>query len=256
MTDERAADPATAQTWSAEGYQRNAGFVPAYGVPLVERLSPRGGERVLDLGCGDGILSERIAAAGATVVGVDSAPDMIEAARARGIDARAGSGEALAFEAEFDAVFSNAALHWMRRADAVLAGVQRALKPGGRFVAELGGHGCVAAIVVAVSAVLARHGAPFVHPWFFPTPVEYRALLEAHGFEVSHLELYPRPTPLPTGMRGWLETFAGPMLAPLSPEARPRALDAVTELLAPVLRDSQGNWTADYVRLRVVASKP
>ena len=245
-----------AQTWSAEGYQRNAAFVPAYGVPLVERLAPRAGERILDLGCGDGILSERIAAAGASVVGLDSSPDMVQAARARGIDARQANGEALAFDAEFDGVFSNAALHWMRRADAVLAGVHRALKPGGRFVAEFGGHGCVAAIVVATSAVLARHDVPFVHPWFFPTAAEYRALLEAQGFEVRHLELYPRPTALPTGMRGWLETFAGPMLAPLSPEARSRALDAITELLAPVLRDTHGNWTADYVRLRVVASKP
>ncbi len=245
-----------AQTWSAEGYRKNAAFVPAYGVPLVERLAPLAGERILDLGCGDGVLSERIAAAGASVIGLDSAPDMVRAARARGIEAREANAEALAFDAEFDAVFSNAALHWMPRADSVLAGVYRALKPGGRFVAEFGGHGCVAAIVVAISAVLARHGMPFVHPWFFPTAAEYRALLEARGFQVLHLELYPRPTALPTGMRGWLETFAGPMLAPLSPEARTPVLDETTELLAPVLRDSQGNWTADYVRLRVVASKP
>ncbi|HMJ13662.1 MAG TPA: methyltransferase domain-containing protein, partial [Polyangiaceae bacterium] len=171
----------------------------------------------------------------------------------RGVDARVVDGERLVFDQEFDAVFSNAALHWMRRPDVVLAGVRRALRPGGRFVAEFGGHGCVAAIVVAISAVLARHAAGFVHPWFFPTPDEYRALLEAHGFGVEHLELYPRPTPLPTGMRGWLETFAGPMLAELSPELRVRVLDETTALLAPVLCDSSGNWTADYVRLRVVA---
>jgi trans-aconitate methyltransferase len=256
MVRDEAARSAPAQTWSADGYQRNAAFVPAYGLPLVERLAPRPGERILDLGCGDGILTAAIAAAGAGVVGLDSSQEMIDAARARGIDAHVANGEELGFDAEFDAVFSNAALHWMRRADAVLSGIHRALKPGGRFVAELGGHGCVAAIVVAVSAVLARHGAPFAHPWFFPTVAEYGALLEQRGFAVTHLELYPRPTPLPTGMRGWLETFAGPMLTPLPAAARPGLLDEITALLAPVLCDSRGNWTADYVRLRVVASKP
>src|SRR5687768_8281025 len=118
------------QTWSADGYQRNAAFVPAYGLPLVERLAPRPGERVLDLGCGDGVLSAAIVAAGASVVGLDSSEDMIDAARARGIDVRVANGEELRFDAEFDAVFSNAALHWMRGADAVLSGVHRALKPG------------------------------------------------------------------------------------------------------------------------------
>ena len=128
------------QHWSAERYAATAHFVPAFGGPVVELLDPQPGERILDLGCGDGVLTEKIGAIGATVVAVDAAPDMVAAAKARGLDARVIPGQSLAFEGEFDAVFSNAALHWMRPQEAVLDGVRRALKPGARFVAEMGGH--------------------------------------------------------------------------------------------------------------------
>src|SRR5215469_14834213 len=134
------------QYWSAERYAATANFVPTLGTPVVTLLDPRPGERILDLGCGDGVLTERIVAAGAGVVAVDAAPDMVAAARARGLDARVVPGQGLAFDAEFDAVFSNAALHWMRPPEAVLAGVHRALRPSGRFVAEMGGHNNTAAI--------------------------------------------------------------------------------------------------------------
>ncbi len=146
------------QHWSAQRYAETAHFVPALGTPVLELLAPEPGERILDLGCGDGVLTEKIVAAGATVVAVDAAPDMVAAARARGLDARVVAGQDLVFDHEFDAVFSNAALHWMRPAEAVLAGVHRALKPGGRFVGEMGGHNNTAAIMVAISAVLARRG--------------------------------------------------------------------------------------------------
>jgi trans-aconitate methyltransferase len=124
------------QHWSARRYAETAHFVPELGAPVLELLAPRGGERILDLGCGDGVLTERILAAGALVVAVDAAPDMIAAARARGIDARIMQGQHLTFDHEFDAVFSNAALHWMRPPDGVLAGVRRALKPGGALSAR------------------------------------------------------------------------------------------------------------------------
>ena len=127
------------QHWSAERYAATAHFVPAFGAPVVELLAPQPGERILDLGCGDGVLTAKIAAAGAQVVAVDAAPDMVAAAKAKGLDAHVVPGQRLAFEREFDAVFSNAALHWMHPTEAVLAGVARALKPGGRFVAEMGG---------------------------------------------------------------------------------------------------------------------
>src|SRR5580658_3343181 len=111
------------QHWSAARYAATAHFVPAFGAPVVELLDPRPGERILDLGCGDGVLTTRIAAAGADVVAVDAAPDMVAAAKAKGLDARVIPGQSLAFEHEFDAVFSNAGLHWMHPQEAVLAGV-------------------------------------------------------------------------------------------------------------------------------------
>ena len=164
------------------------------------------------------------------------------------------AGERLTFDAEFDAVFSNAALHWMTDPDAVLAGVHRALVPGGRFVGEFGGHGNVAAIRVAVAAVLTARGAdPEPQPWYFPTAAAWGERLRRHGFGVDDVALFPRPTPLPTGIEGWLDTFAGGWLERLTAELRPAAKADVIRFLRPVLCDEEGLWTADYVRLRFVA---
>ena len=240
------------QQWSPADYRQHAAFVPALGAPIAARLDAQPGERILDLGCGDGVLTLDIAAMGATVVGVDASAAMVEAARARGVDARVLDATMLPFDSEFDAVFSNAVLHWIPDAGAVLAGVARALRPGGRFVAEFGGHGNVAAIAVAVRAVLGARRIPFRWPWYYPTADEYRAKLEAAGFEVRDIALVPRPTPLPTGMAGWLQTFGGALLAPLAPALREDVTREIVELLQPVLCDSEGRWTADYVRLRVV----
>ncbi|MEZ5932905.1 MAG: methyltransferase domain-containing protein [Alphaproteobacteria bacterium] len=246
------------QRWQAETYQRHAGFVPLLGAPVLDLLAPRPGERILDLGCGDGALTEKLCAAGAEVQGVDASEAMIEAARRRGLDARVLDGHRLDFDQRFDAVFSNAALHWMLDPDAVIAGVHRALRPGGRFVGEFGGHGNVAAITVAVLAVLERRGidGAAVSPWYFPTPDAYRARLEAGGFEVVSIDLIPRPTPLPTDMAGWLEIMAGAFFAALEPGDRQAALDEAIRLLRPCLQDDQGRWTADYVRLRFHARRP
>src|SRR5579871_4957402 len=208
------------QHWSAARYAATAHFVPAYGAPVVELLAPQPGERILDLGCGDGVPTEKIAAAGAVVVAVDAAPDMVAAARARGLDARVVPGQSLAFEREFDAVFSNAALHWMHPAEAVLAGVARALKPGGRFVAEMGGHNNTAAIQVGIAAVLARRGldASRLSPWHFPSAAAFRQKLEAAGFAVREIELIPRPTVLASGIEAWLDNFTEDFFAPLERE--------------------------------------
>jgi trans-aconitate methyltransferase len=245
-----------AQSWSAEAYARNARFVADLGQPVIELLAPRPGERILDLGCGDGALTTKLVAAGATVVGADASAELVAAARALGLDARIADGQALVFGPEFDAVFSNAALHWMKQPDAVIDGVRRALRPGGRFVGEFGGHGNVAAIVTALVAALNARGLDGAAriPWFFPTPAEYSAKLEAQGFRVDSIGLVPRPTPLPTGMRGWLDTFANPLLDGIAGAARTEILDEVEALLAPSLRDQSGNWTADYVRLRFAAT--
>ncbi|MFZ0137956.1 MAG: methyltransferase domain-containing protein [Candidatus Sulfotelmatobacter sp.] len=249
----------SSQNWSAADYAANAHFVPALGQPVLDLLQPQPDERILDLGCGDGILTEKLVALGASVIGVDNSPDMIAAARRRGIDARMMDARSLTFENEFDAVFSNAALHWVKDdPDAPVVGAFRALVAGGRFVGELGGHGCVGAITVALVATLERRGirdAVSLIPWYFPTVDEYEVRLRRAGFVPRSVQLLSRPTPLPTGMRGWLETFVNPFCAALAPSERDDFLDEVTALLKPVLCDSQGHWTADYMRLRFAAIK-
>ena len=252
------------QAWNADDYAVKGRFVATLAAPVVELLSPQRGERILDLGCGDGALTESLTAAGSIVTGVDTSPAMLRAARARGLDARLASGDALTFLREFDAVFSNAALHWMPNAAAVLACVARALKPGGRFVAEMGGLGNIAAIRVALQAVLNEYGidAEQAANSFYPSAAEYRALLEAAGFAVERIELIPRPTPLPSGpdgasgMDGWLETFRNGVLDHLPAPDRAAAKAKVVALLQPVLCDANGNWTADYLRLRFKATLP
>lgn len=243
--------------FSAAGYARHGSFVPELAGEVFRLLAPQPGERILDLGCGDGALTARIAAAGARVTGVDNSPELIAAARARGLDVIQGDGQALEFDAEFDAVFSNAALHWMLRPGEVLRGVHRALKPGGRFVGEFGGKGNVASIVAALAAVLEQNGMDGEQgqPWYFPSADEYREQLERHGFEVCSIEAVERPTPLPTGMDGWLDTFARPILTLVPETAREEVKSQAVERLRPALADASGQWTADYVRLRFLASR-
>jgi SAM-dependent methyltransferase len=242
------------QTWNAQRYAEHAHFVPALGQPLIDLLKLQPGERILDLGCGDGVLSKRIADLGGFVVGADSSSEMVDAAKKRGVDARLMDAHDLRFNSEFDAVFCNASLHWMKRdPDAVIAGVKRALKPGGRFVAEMGGHGNVAAIAVALLAILERHGIrdpALANPWYYPTVDAYRGRLERAGFNVECMELIPRPTVLPTGMKAWLETFALSIFHRLPERERELALGETVEMLRPVLCDEKEQWTADYVRLR------
>jgi trans-aconitate methyltransferase len=246
------------QTWNPRQYADNARFVAELGRPLLELLAPRPGERILDLGCGDGVLTRALADLGCDVVGVDASPEMAAAARALGIEARVMDGRALAFAAEFDAVFSNAALHWMQPPDRVLAGVWRALKPGGRFVAEMGGAGNCAAIVSALETALRRRGLDpeRLNPWYFPSVAEYSARLEAQGFAVESIGLFSRPTPLPGDVVGWLETFAQSFTAALPEAERAGFLEEVAATCRPRLCDGEGRWTADYVRLRFSATKP
>jgi trans-aconitate methyltransferase len=249
--------PPHGQHWDPERYARNARFVTDLGQPVLELLAPRPGERILDLGCGDGPLTLKIMQAGARVLGLDASAEQIAAARARGVDAVVGDAMALEFDRDFDAVFSNAALHWMKRPEAVIDGVWRALEPGGRFVGEFGGEGNVARIRAALIAALERRGidGAAADPWYFPAPEAYRAKLEARGFEVTAIELLPRPTPLPGAMDDWLQTFAEPFIKALALADRPAFLAEVSRALRPKLF-TEGSWTADYVRLRFRAIKP
>jgi SAM-dependent methyltransferase len=242
-----------AQSWNAADYAANARFVSDLGQAVLELLAPRAGERILDVGCGDGALTEKIAYAGASVVGVDPAPDFVAAAVTRGIDARRVDAQALPFDAEFDAVFTNAVLHWIPDLDAALRGIRRALKHGGRFVGECGGHGNVAAVSTALQAVALRHGVRAQLPWRYPTANDFIARLIAAGFRPVSVEVIPRPTPLAAGMAAWLRTFAGPIFEQLPGEVRAAALDETVDLLRWSLCDEQDNWTADYVRLRFAA---
>ena len=245
-----------AQSWNPDRYAKNARFVADLGAPLVDLLAPKRDETILDLGCGDGILTLKLSQLGCRVVGVDSSPELIAAARRLGLDVRVAVGEKLEFSAEFDAVFTNAALHWMKRADDVIAGVRAALKPGGRFVGEFGGQGCVRTIRNALVAALERRGIDGESrvPWYFPTPGDYATRLERAGFRVDSIALFPRPTPLPGDVTGWLETFGESFTSALQPESRRAYLEEVRAALEPQLRDAGGTWIADYVRLRFMAT--
>ena len=244
--------------WDPDRYQRQFGYVSGMAGDLVELLGPRPGEVVCDLGCGTGELAAAIAASGARVLALDSDPAMVAAARRRLGEDRVllADGHAFTLAEPVDAVFSNAALHWMDAPAEVIARVRAALRPGGRFVAELGGAGNIAAILDALGAALAEAGLPEpACPWFFPTLGEYASLLEAAGFRVARMEHFLRPTPLeggPDGLADWMAMFGGALVQGVPAELLPRVLARMTELAAPALRDGD-RFVADYWRLRFLA---
>jgi len=245
------------QTWDPVAYGKDGAFVHELAGGALEWLAPQPGEQILDLGCGDGQLTQRIAASGAIVTAIDASPDMVAATRARGIPADEGSAESLPYpDRAFDAVFSNAVLHWVRGQDEMMTQVRRVLRPGGRFVAEMGGHGNIAAIRVAFAAVLARHEFAELGERgnYYPTPEAYSRRFERRGFHVDRIIHFPRPTPLGEGgMQGWLRTFCRGALQALPEQFRDTVVDETCVLLAPALCDEDGHWTADYVRLRFIA---
>jgi trans-aconitate methyltransferase len=244
-------------TWDAGRYESECDFVHERAGDLVDLLDPAPGERVLDVGCGTGHLTAEIDRRADGAIGADSAPDMLATAREKhpGTAFVRADARALPFEAAFDAAFSNATLHWVPEADqpAALESAYRALKPGGRFVAELGGVGNVGRIARALRAELEARGHPADSPWYFPSVGTYAGALEDAGFEVRLARLFDRPTEI-EGMAPWLRMFGDSFLAGLDDAEREAVVGAVVERLRGDLR-SDGVWYADYRRLRFVAVK-
>jgi trans-aconitate 2-methyltransferase len=248
--------PTPPQTWDVDRYQTQHRFVWEYGESLIDLLAPQPGERILDLGCGTGELTQIIAETGALVEGIDADPAMIAQARRQvpGIPFRIADACTLTVDQPVDAIFSNAVLHWISDPVAVVQAVTQALKPGGRFVAEFGGRGNVQAIITAVEAALQQPAQPL---WYFPSLAEYASLLEASGLDVTYATLFDRPTPLQDGDRGlanWLKMFGLPLFQGRSPEQIAALLPQIEARLKPQLYQNQG-WIADYRRLRVAAFK-
>lgn len=243
--------------WNVDDYHKHAAYVSASGQNLLALLHPRAGERVLDIGCGDGELAEQIQQKGCAVVGIDASPQMVAAAEKRGIDARVMRAEDLNYHEQFDAVFSNAALHWMPNADKVLRNVHRALRPGGRFCAEMGARGNVGIIMRALYARLAERGldGDRYNLWYFPGRDEYESRLKHAGFSIASIEVFERPTLLPTDISGWLLTFAKNFLRDIPAHEHEAFAQRVMADTADTLRGRGGEWYADYVRLRFHACK-
>ena len=246
--------------WDSALYDSKHSFVSSFGEDMIALLAPQAGERILDLGCGTGHLAHKIAGFGTTVVGMDHSPTMIAQAQQHypELTFMVGSGEDFAFDTPFDAIFSNAALHWMKNADAVVGCIAQALRPGGRFVAELGGKTNIDNIYAALVAAIEAAGQPppLESPWFFPSIGEYAALLEKHGFMVTYAALFPRPTPLEgeDGMRNWMHMFADHLLRDLPAATHDPIIASVEQQLRPTMFQD-GQWLADYVRLRIIANK-
>ena len=246
----------SSQNWDAAQYADNARFVSDLGAPVLDLLAPKPGQRVLDIGCGDGALTARIVAAGAEVLAIDHSDSQIKAAIKIGLDAHRMDALDLTFEAEFDAVFSNAVLHWIQPPAQGVANVARALKPGGRFVGEFGGAGNVEKIKMALIEALDARGlhGEGANPWYFPTAEAYSKLLADHGFNVESAELIPRPTPLPGRMADWIKTLAQDFVNPVPVAEQDDFLKGVEEKLSSELLNDKGIWSADYVRLRFAAT--
>ena len=245
--------------WNANLYDDKHSFVWKLAAGVLELLDTKPGERILDLGCGTGHLTGKLAEAGAHVVGVDRSEEMIRQAREaypsllfKVMDARE-----LDLDGPFDAVFSNATLHWIKEPERVITSIARLLRPGGRFVAEFGGRGNTGELLKAVDRAWPKLSlpGPAPHPWYYPTIAEYSGLLEKNGFETTYAILFDRPTPLDDGehgLRNWLDMFGASFVENLPESARDQLKYEIERELRPALF-LDGRWVMDYRRLRISA---
>lgn len=247
--------------WNASFYDNNHAFVSNYGNDLIELLHPKQGERILDLGCGTGDLANMLHGLKTTVVGVDASENMIEQAESKypHIPFSVMDATRLTFDNEFDAVFSNAVLHWIKTPEAVLQSIFKSLKTGGRFVAEFGGAGNVRAITDALIQQIHAANIPYTEdqfPWYFPTIGQYTQLLESVGFEVCYALHFSRPTKLDgeDGLKNWLEMFSPSLFEQVEADVKAHIFNITTEQLKPKLYRNE-NWYADYKRIRIIAIK-
>jgi trans-aconitate methyltransferase len=242
--------------WNPATYARDARFVAELGQPLLELLTPKNGEIIMDLGCGDGALTEKIAQA-VSVVGTDTSFAQARAAKERGLSIVVVDGHNLCFKRQFDAVFTNAALHWMQQPEKVVQGVCQCLKTGGRFVGEFGAKGNVETVRSALHQTLRRRGIDplAIDPWYFPSAEDFSNLLVNSTFTVRSIDVIQRPTQLPGELVDWLEIFAQPFTNALEEDQRRSFLDEVCQRSETALRDANKRWTLDYVRLRFAAVK-
>lgn len=247
-------DPKITDVWDVERYQARHSYVWEYANSLIELLAPQPHERIVDLGCGTGHLTARIAESGATAIGVDRDPAMIAQARINFPQIAFQLADASTFRVKepVDAVFSNAALHWVTEPVPAAAAIAAALKPHGRFIAEFGGEGNVKAVLDAIR--LCIPGAE--SPWYFPSIAEYTGILERQGLAVTFARLFPRLTPLEgeDGMRDWLQMFGARFFESVPPSRRPELVTRVETLLRDRLW-RENRWVIDYQRLQVVAKK-
>jgi trans-aconitate 2-methyltransferase len=247
-------------TWNPALYDEKYDFVWKQAEDLVDLLAPKFQERVLDIGCGTGRLAHRIAASGAEVTGIDADAGMIEQARRNFPTVRFELADARSFHfpEPFDAIFSNAALHWIKEPGKAVARISASLKPGGRLVAEFGGKGNVREVVAAINAARSLLGFPEIHaPWYFPSIGEYAALLEAQGLSVTYAAVFDRPILLEggeEGLRNWIFNFASNLLAPIPSDRHPDLIRHIEDQARPKLF-KDGVWRVDYRRIRVFAVK-
>ena len=242
--------------WNADNYNKHADFVSNLALPVVDLLNPQKNERILDLGCGDGTLAVEIEKFNTKVVAVDLSESMVEKTKEKSIEAYIMSATELPYENEFNAVFSNAVLHWVKEPETAISKISNALKTNGRFIAEFGGYGNIKYLTDAMQEVFDKNKeyGEFNNPWYFPKDTDYKQMLEANGFEVEYIELIPRPTKI-DDITNWLDIFANGIVSHLTEEQQSVFKEEVRGILKPKIYNEKDGWVADYVRLRFKATK-